>query len=132
MGERTPLAVLDAPGFRPHGDRRGADQPRRRRHRAAGRGQAVGQLDGAVPAPGEDARLFDTVEGRLRPLPAIGVSIPVGKDSLSMRTAWEDGGEKKQVVSPLSLIVTAFAAVDDVRKTLTPQLARRSAKPNCC
>jgi phosphoribosylformylglycinamidine synthase len=50
------------------------------------------------------------------------VSIPVGKDSLSMRTAWEDAGEKKQVVSPLSLIVTAFAAVDDVRRTLTPQL----------
>jgi phosphoribosylformylglycinamidine synthase len=54
---------------------------------------------------------------------AIGVSIPVGKDSLSMRTAWEDGGEKKQVVSPLSLVVTSFAAVNDVRRTKTPQLA---------
>jgi phosphoribosylformylglycinamidine synthase len=51
------------------------------------------------------------------------VSIPVGKDSLSMRTAWEDQGVKKQVVSPLSLVITSFAAVDDVRKTKTPQLA---------
>ncbi|MFB0934509.1 MAG: phosphoribosylformylglycinamidine synthase, partial [Propionivibrio sp.] len=52
----------------------------------------------------------------------IGVSIPVGKDSLSMRTAWEENGEKKQVVAPLSLIVSSFAPVQDARRTLTPQL----------
>ena len=73
--------------------------------------------------PGEDARLFDTVAAVSELCKAIGVSIPVGKDSLSMRTAWEDQGVKKQVVSPLSLVITSFAAVDDVRKTKTPQLA---------
>jgi phosphoribosylformylglycinamidine (FGAM) synthase-like enzyme len=54
--------------------------------------------------------------------PSLGIAIPVGKDSLSMRTKWDDSGEAKQVIAPLSLIVTAFAAVDDVRRTLTPQL----------
>lgn len=123
MGERTPLAVLDAP--------------------ASGRmaiGEALTNLAAAdigelgkvklsanwmapCGVPGEDARLFDTVEAVSDLCKAIGVSIPVGKDSLSMRTAWEEQGEKKQVVSPLSLIVTSFAAVNDVRKTKTPQLA---------
>jgi len=123
MGERTPLAVFDAP--------------------ASGRmaiGEALTNLAAAdvgelgkvklsanwmapCGVAGEDARLFDTVEAVSDLCKAIGVSIPVGKDSLSMRTAWEEGGEKKQVVSPLSLVVTSFAAVDDVRKTKTPQLA---------
>ncbi len=123
MGERTPLAVLDAP--------------------ASGR-MAVGEAITNVAAahidklndvklsanwmaaagtPGEDARLFDTVRAVSDLCQKIGVSIPVGKDSLSMRTAWEDEGAKKQVVSPLSLIVTAFARVSDARRTLTPQLA---------
>ncbi|MGB8249605.1 MAG: phosphoribosylformylglycinamidine synthase, partial [Azonexus sp.] len=123
MGERTPLAVFDAP--------------------ASGRmaiGEALTNLAAAdvgelgkvklsanwmapCGVAGEDARLVDTVEAVSDLCKAIGVSIPVGKDSLSMRTAWEDGGVKKQVVSPLSLVVTSFAAVDDVRKTKTPQLA---------
>ncbi|HXE40424.1 MAG TPA: phosphoribosylformylglycinamidine synthase, partial [Azonexus sp.] len=123
MGERTPVAVLDAP--------------------ASGRmaiGEALTNLAAAdvgelgkvklsanwmapCGVAGEDARLFDTVEAVSDLCKAIGVSIPVGKDSLSMRTAWEDQGEKKQVVSPLSLVVTSFAAVNDVRKTKTPQLA---------
>ncbi len=122
MGERTPLAVLDAP--------------------ASGRmaiGEAITNLAAAdvgnlskvklsanwmapCGVPGEDARLFATVAAVSDLCKALGVSIPVGKDSLSMRTAWEHQGEKKQVVSPLSLIVTAFAPVDDVRRTLTPQL----------
>jgi phosphoribosylformylglycinamidine synthase len=55
--------------------------------------------------------------------PALGISIPVGKDSLSMRTAWEEGGRSSEVISPLSLIVSAFAPCEDVRRTLTPQLA---------
>ncbi|HEY9237704.1 MAG TPA: phosphoribosylformylglycinamidine synthase subunit PurQ, partial [Burkholderiaceae bacterium] len=59
--------------------------------------------------------------------PALGISIPVGKDSLSMRTQWADGGEKKKVTSPVSLIVTAFATLADVRGTLTPQLDRDEA-----
>ncbi len=123
MGERTPLAVFDAP--------------------ASGRmaiGEALTNLAAAdigdlgkvklsanwmapCGVPGEDARLFDTVAAVSDLCKAIGVSIPVGKDSLSMRTAWEDQGVKKQVVSPLSLVITSFAAVNDVRKTKTPQLA---------
>jgi phosphoribosylformylglycinamidine synthase len=59
--------------------------------------------------------------------PALGVGIPVGKDSLSMRTKWSDAGEAKQVVAPVSLIVTAFATLDDVRGTLTPQLRTDTA-----
>ncbi len=122
MGERTPIAILDAP--------------------ASGRmalGEALTNIAAAsieklgdvkfsanwmAPAgvPGEDARLFDTVRAVSDLCQQIGVSIPVGKDSLSMRTVWDDGGEKKQVVSPLSLIVTAFAPVHNARRTLTPQL----------
>ncbi len=118
MGERTPVAILDAP--------------------ASGRmavGEALTNIAAAniaklgdvklsanwmAPAgvPGEDARLFDTVRAVSDFCQQIGVSIPVGKDSLSMRTAWEG----REVVSPLSLIITAFASVPDVRRTLTPQL----------
>jgi len=71
----------------------------------------------------EDAALFDTVRAVALDLcPALGISIPVGKDSLSMRTAWEEGGRTREVVAPLSLIVSAFAPCEDARKTLTPQL----------
>src|SRR5687768_3682962 len=73
----------------------------------------------AAGHPGEDAALYDTVRAvALELCPALGISIPVGKDSLSMRTAWDD----KEVVAPLSLIVSAFAPVDDARAALTPQL----------
>jgi len=54
--------------------------------------------------------------------PALGISIPVGKDSMSMRTTWREGGETREVIAPLSLIVTAFAPCEDARRTLTPQL----------
>src|SRR5207247_1202080 len=57
------------------------------------------------------------------PCPALGISIPVGKDSISMRTAWEEDGKAREVIAPLSLIVSAFAPCEDVRRTLTPQLA---------
>ncbi|HEX2334791.1 MAG TPA: phosphoribosylformylglycinamidine synthase [Burkholderiales bacterium] len=118
IGERTPLALIDAP--------------------ASGRmavGEALTNLASALPElsrvklsanwmaaagyPGEDAALYDTVKAvALELCPALGISIPVGKDSLSMRTAW-DGNE---VVAPLSLVVSAFAPVDDARAALTPQL----------
>jgi phosphoribosylformylglycinamidine synthase len=71
---------------------------------------------------GEDARLFETVKAVSEFCIATGLSIPVGKDSLSMRTTWSEGDEAKAVVSPLSLIATSFAPVQDIRKTLTPQL----------
>jgi phosphoribosylformylglycinamidine synthase len=72
---------------------------------------------------GEDAALFNTVKAvGMELCPALGISIPVGKDSMSMKTVWEDNGEKKAVTSPISLIISAFANTLDVRKTLTPQL----------
>jgi len=72
---------------------------------------------------GEDAALFATVKAvGMELCPQLGVSIPVGKDSMSMKTVWNDNGENKAVTSPISLVVTAFAATPDARKTLTPQL----------
>jgi phosphoribosylformylglycinamidine synthase len=77
----------------------------------------------AAGHPGEDAALYDAVRAvALGLCPALGVSIPVGKDSLSMKTAWSENGSRHEVVAPLSLIVSAFAPVADVRGTLTPQL----------
>jgi phosphoribosylformylglycinamidine synthase len=77
----------------------------------------------ACGEPGEDAALHDTVAAvALELCPALGIGIPVGKDSLSMRTKWEEGGAHREVIAPLSLVVTAFATLDDVRGTLTPQL----------
>ena len=123
MGERTPVAVLDAP--------------------ASGRLAVAESLTNILAAdigslsnvrlsanwmaacgePGEDAALYATVHAVGEELcPALGIAIPVGKDSLSMKTVWNDGGTKKSVVAPVSLIVTAFAPVGDVRKTWTPQL----------
>ncbi|QOL48843.1 phosphoribosylformylglycinamidine synthase [Massilia litorea] len=123
MGERTPLAVIDAA--------------------ASGRmavGEAITNIACAPIAsiediklsanwmaacgqPGQDAALFDTVKAvGMELCPALGISIPVGKDSLSMRTTWNDEGEAKSVISPVSLIVSAFAPVPDVRSSLTPQL----------
>ncbi|EOA9038014.1 phosphoribosylformylglycinamidine synthase, partial [Vibrio harveyi] len=73
--------------------------------------------------PGEDAGLYEAVKAVGEELcPALGLTIPVGKDSMSMKTKWEENGEQKEVTSPLSLIITAFARVEDVRKTITPQL----------
>lgn len=123
MGERTPVAIIDAP--------------------ASGRmavGEAITNIAAADVAsisdiklsanwmaaagfPGEDARLFETVKAvGMELCPALGISIPVGKDSLSMKTVWDDGAEKKQVVAPVSLVISAFARVVDGGRTLTPQL----------
>ncbi|MBQ9602064.1 MAG: phosphoribosylformylglycinamidine synthase, partial [Neisseriaceae bacterium] len=71
---------------------------------------------------GEDEKLYRTVEAVSQSCQELGVSIPVGKDSLSMKTVWTEKGTKKSVVSPLSLIISAFAPVQDVRKTVTPEL----------
>jgi phosphoribosylformylglycinamidine synthase len=77
----------------------------------------------AAGHPGEDAALFDTVKAIGEELcPALGLAIPVGKDSLSMKTVWDQDGDRREVVGPLSLIISAFAPVADIRKTLTPQL----------
>ncbi|HFE32553.1 MAG TPA: phosphoribosylformylglycinamidine synthase, partial [Gammaproteobacteria bacterium] len=73
--------------------------------------------------PGEDAGLFDAVRAvGMELCPALGIGIPVGKDSMSMKTVWQENGEDKSVTAPLSLVISAFAPVTDVRDTLTPQL----------
>ena len=73
--------------------------------------------------PGEDAKLFDTVRAvGMELCPALGIAIPVGKDSLSMKTVWQHEGRECAVTAPLSLVVSAFAAVSDVRRALTPEL----------
>ena len=73
--------------------------------------------------PGEDAGLYEAVKAIGEELcPALGLTIPVGKDSMSMKTKWQDNGEDKSVTSPMSLIITAFGAVEDIRKTVTPEL----------
>lgn len=123
IGERTPLALLDGP--------------------ASGRmaiGEAITNIAAtkiaslkdiklsanwmcAAGHPGEDEKLYKTVETvGMELCPALGITIPVGKDSMSMRTAWQDRGEEKSVTSPLSLIISAFTPVQDVRKGRTPQL----------
>src|SRR4030095_7460315 len=76
----------------------------------------------ACGEPGEDARLFDAVRAASELCQALGISVPVGKDSLSMKTAWRDGDAERVVSAPVSLIASAAAGVGDVRHTLTPQL----------
>ena len=122
MGEKPALALFDAP--------------------ASGRmcvGEAltnitathIGALDNiklsanwmaACGVKGEDEKLYRTVEAVSQLCQSLGVSIPVGKDSLSMKTVWQENGAQKSVVSPLSLIISAFAPVQDVRKTVTPDI----------
>ncbi len=123
MGERTPIALVD--------------------HAASARmavGEALTNLAAAAvtelgrvvlsanwmaPAghPGEDAGLYEAVKAvGMELCPALGIAIPVGKDSMSMKTVWSENGKQKSVTAPLSLVVSAFAPVKDIRKTLTPQL----------
>jgi len=123
MGERTPLAVID-----PKASARMAVAEALTNIAAApianlGDVKLSCNWMAAAGHPGEDAALFDAVQAVAMELcPQLGVSIPVGKDSLSMKTVWEDNGKRKEVTAPLSLIVSAFAPVPDVTKTLTPQL----------
>ncbi|MEQ1582821.1 MAG: phosphoribosylformylglycinamidine synthase [Candidatus Nitrotoga sp.] len=124
LGERTPLAVLNAPAS----GRMAVGEAIT--NIAAARIEKIGDIKlsanwmAAAGHHGEDAALFDTVRAvGMELCPQLGISIPVGKDSMSMRTAWQEGTKKKAVTAPLSLIVTAFAPCMDARLTLTPQLA---------
>jgi len=73
--------------------------------------------------PGEDAGLYEAVKAVGEELcPALGLTIPVGKDSMSMKTKWQDNGVEKSVTSPMSLVITSFGRVEDIRKTVTPEL----------
>ena len=127
MGERTPIALLD--------------------HAASARMAVAEALTNiaasdigdikriklsanwmtAAGHPGEDAGLYAAVKAVGEELcPALGLTIPVGKDSMSMKTQWQDGEQEKSVTAPLSLVISAFAAVRDVRNTLTPQLSNEA------
>ena len=125
MGERTPLAVVNAAA-----SGRMAVAEAITNLLAApielARVKLSANWMAACGEPGQDAALYETVKAvGMELCPALGVSIPVGKDSLSMRTVWKDDanpGESKKVTSPVSLIVSAFATLPDVRGTLTPQL----------
>ncbi len=122
IGERTPLAILNAPASGRMAVGEALTNIAAASIASLGDVKLSANWMAAAGSPGEEVRLFDTVRAVSDLCQQIGVSIPVGKDSLSMRTAWEDGGQMKLVVSPLSLIVTAFAPVHDARRTLTPQL----------
>lgn len=123
MGERTPLALLDAPAS----GRMAVGETVT--NLAAARIEKMSDIKlsanwmAAAGHPGEDARLYDTVKAvGMELCPALGITIPVGKDSMSMKTRWQDEGTDKSVTSPLSLVITGFAPVQDIRQTLTPQL----------
>jgi len=123
IGERTPLALIDAPASGRMAVGEALTNLAAARVEALDRVKLSANWMAAAGYPGEDAALFDTVRAvALELCPALGVSIPVGKDSLSMRTAWQDQGVAKDVVAPLSLIVSAFAPLPDARKVLTPRL----------
>jgi phosphoribosylformylglycinamidine synthase len=129
IGERTPLAVIDGPASGRMAVAEALTNLAAAPVRALSRVKLSANWMAAAGATGQDAALFDTVRAvALELCPALGVSIPVGKDSMSMRTAWEDRGTRLEVVSPVSLIVSAFAPCDDVRATWTPQL-RTDAGP---
>ncbi|RIA32054.1 phosphoribosylformylglycinamidine synthase [Ectopseudomonas oleovorans] len=123
MGERTPLALLDAPAS----GRMAVGETVT--NLAAARIEKMSDIKlsanwmAAAGHPGEDARLYDTVKAvGMELCPALGITIPVGKDSMSMKTRWQEEGVDKSVTSPLSLVITGFAPVQDIRQTLTPQL----------
>ncbi|WP_313057199.1 phosphoribosylformylglycinamidine synthase [Stutzerimonas nitrititolerans] len=123
MGERTPLALLDAPAS----GRMAIGETLT--NLAAARIEKLSDIKlsanwmAAAGHPGEDARLYDTVRAvGMELCPQLGLTIPVGKDSMSMKTRWDEEGAEKSVTSPMSLVVSGFAPVVDVRQTLTPQL----------
>jgi phosphoribosylformylglycinamidine synthase len=123
MGERTPIALLDGPASGRMAIGEAITNIAAADIAALGNIKLSANWMAAAGHGNEDAALFDTVKAvGLEFCPQLGVSIPVGKDSLSMRTRWEECGKAKQVTAPLSLIVTAFAPCADVRNTLTPQL----------
>jgi phosphoribosylformylglycinamidine synthase len=123
MGERTPLALIDAPASGRMAVGEALTNLAAAHFAALGRVRLSANWMAAAGHPGEDAALFDTVRAVRDLSIALGVSIPVGKDSLSMRTTWRDGGDDKSVTAPVSLIVSAFTRLDDARRVATPQLA---------
>ena len=122
IGEKAPLALIDAPAS---GRMAVAEAiTNLAAARVAGLGEVKLSANWMAPAghPGEDAALFDTVAAVSNYCQALGISIPVGKDSMSMKTVWQADGENKAVTSPISLVISAFANTSDAGAHLTPQL----------
>ena len=125
IGERAPLALVSAPASGRMAVAEALTNIAAARIAGLERVVLSANWMAACGDPGADAELFDTVHSVAGDLcPALGVSIPVGKDSLSMKTLWAEDGVPRKVSAPLSLVVSAFAPVRDVRKTLTPELQR--------
>ncbi len=123
MGERSPVAVLDAPASGRLAVAEAITNILAADIESLAQVRLSANWMAACGEPGEDAALYETVRAVGKELcPQLGIAIPVGKDSLSMKTAWRDGGRDKSVVAPVSLIVSAFAPVRDARRTLTPAL----------
>ncbi|MGC3980669.1 MAG: phosphoribosylformylglycinamidine synthase [Steroidobacteraceae bacterium] len=123
MGERTPLALLDAPAAARMSVAEAVTNIVAADIDALDQVRLSANWMAACGEPGEDADLYAAVKAVGEEFcPALGITIPVGKDSLSMKTAWNDKGQSHKMVAPLSLIISAFAPVRDVRRTLTPQL----------
>jgi phosphoribosylformylglycinamidine synthase len=123
MGERTPLALLDAAASARMAVAEAITNIASAPIARLADVKLSANWMAAAGHPGEDARLYDAVRAVGSELcPALGIAIPVGKDSMSMRTVWEEGGARHAVTAPLSLIVSAFAQVTDVRRVLTPEL----------
>ncbi|HEC27983.1 MAG TPA: phosphoribosylformylglycinamidine synthase [Gammaproteobacteria bacterium] len=123
VGERTPIALIH------HAASARMAVGEALTNLAAARTRAMNRIvlsaNWMVPAghPGEDAGLFDAVKAvGMELCPQLGIAIPVGKDSMSMKTVWNKDGDTKEVTAPLSLVISAFAEITDVRKTMTPQL----------
>jgi phosphoribosylformylglycinamidine synthase len=128
MGERTPLAVLDAPASGRMAVGEAVTNIAAAAIDAIGKIRFSANWMAAAGHPGEDANLFDTVKTVAAVCRELGIAIPVGKDSLSLRASWQDDNDRFDVVAPVSLIISAFAPVTDVRRHLTPQLQRIDEK----
>ena len=125
MGERTPVAVLNAPASARLAVAEAITNILAADIESVGKIRLSANWMAACGEPGEDAALYETVRAIGEELcPQLGIAIPVGKDSLSMHTTWRERDVTKSVVAPVSLIVSAFAPVGDVRRTLTPVLRR--------
>jgi len=123
MGERPPLALVDPAASARIAVGEALTNVMATAIGPIGRVKLSANWMAAAGHVGEDAALFDAVRAvGLELCPALGIAVPVGKDSLSMKTVWEEDGETRSVVSPLALVVTAFAPVSDARRTLTPEL----------
>jgi phosphoribosylformylglycinamidine synthase len=129
IGERTPLAVTDAAASARMAvgelitNIAGAAINKLQNIKLSANWMAAAGARASESQPSEDEKLFDAVHALgMEFCPALGLTIPVGKDSMSMKMNWRDNGEPRSVISPLSVIISGFAPVKDVRRTLTPQL----------